>query len=231
VTSKVILDIETVGADWNSLPQSTQEYLLKYQETEKEEERTRGSLAFWAPTAKIIVIGLFNPDTKKAMILAEGPAGTLSEDDRFGDIISSTFYGDEADLLTKFWNLIPRYSQYITYNGRRFDCPFLMHRSLILGLIPSRNLDTPRYQLSPHLDLLDVLTFFGASRKFTLQFWCQTLGIEDPKAEFGGGSQVQTAYQEGRMNDIIRYNLADLVATARLYQTVDNHLLSIWNKR
>jgi DNA polymerase elongation subunit (family B) len=236
VPNKVILDIETVGVKWNSLPVSTQDYLLKYQETEREKERIRNSLSFWAPTAKVIVLGLLNPETRRAMILAESSPeapmqGKDIQGERFGDVYYSTFRGDETTLLKKFWEMIPRYPQYITFNGRRFDCPFLMQRSLILGLTPSRNLDTPRYQLRPHLDLLEVLTFFGATRKFTLQFWCQTLGIEDPKADFGDGSQVQKAYQEDRMEDIIAYNLSDLVATARLYQAVSDRILSIWDSR
>ncbi len=228
---KVILDIETVGVDWEGLPQDTQDYLLKYSETEKDEEKTKDRLAFWAPTAKTIVIGLLNPDTNRAVILAEGPPEKRSQEDRFGDVTFSVFFGDEKTMVTKFWELIAKYNQYITFNGRRFDCPFLMHRSLILGLTPSRNLDTPRYNTVPHLDLMDVLTFFGAARKFTLQFWCQALGIEDPKAKFGDGSQVPKAYQDGRMKDIIEYNLADLVATAQLYRRVQEHLLSIWNKK
>jgi DNA polymerase elongation subunit (family B) len=236
VPNRVILDIETVGIEWDSLPESTQEYLLKYQQTEKDEERTKSSLAFWAPTAKVIIIGLLNPDTQRAMILAEGPQGASqmekeAQEGHFGDIVYSIYWGDEAALLKKFWELIPKYPQYITYNGRRFDCPFLMQRSLILSLTPSRNLDTPRYQLRPHLDLLDVLTFYGATRRFTLQFWCQTLGIEDPKADFGDGAQVQKAYKEGRLQDIIAYNLSDLRATAHLYQAVDERILPVWESR
>lgn len=229
--SKVILDIETAGVDWNALSQQTQAYLLKYAETEKETQEAKNSLSLWAPTSKVVVVGLLNPITNRAMILSEGSPDETPTEGRRDQILISHFRGDEAAILNKFWELIPNYDQYITFNGRRFDCPFLMQRSLILGLTPSRNLDSRRYTITPHCDLLEVLTFFGATRRFTLQFWCQTLGIEDPKATFGDGARVQEAYQEGRVADIIDYNLADLVATARLYRLVDKHLLSIWNRR
>ena len=229
--SKVILDIETVGADWNTIPQDTQNYLLKRAETDRDVERTKSSLALWAPLSKVVVIGLLNPVTNRAMILSEGTSDEAPAEGQRGEIFVSHFRGDETAILTKFWELIPSYDQYITFNGKGFDCPFLMLRSLIRGITPTRNLDSRRYSITPHCDLLELLTLFGATRKFTLQFWCQTLGIEDPKVVFGDGSQVQTAYQEGRIEEIVEYNLADLVATAHLFRLVDKNMLSIWNKR
>jgi len=200
MSGKVILDIETVGVDWNALEKDTQDYLLKYADTvEKAEDATR-RLGLWAPLSKVVIIRLLNP-------------------------------ANEAAILAKFWELIPHYTKFITFNGKGFDCPFLMLRSLIQGITPSRNLDTRRFSISPHCDLLEVLTFFGATRKFTLQFWCQTLGIADPKAQFGDGSQVQETYKAGRMDELIDYNLADLVATAELYRQVEERLLSVWNKK
>lgn len=229
--SKVVLDIETIGLDWDTLPPGARGYLLQRAETEEEVEKTKNSLPLWAPTAKVVVIGLLNPLTNKAMILSEGSPEETPADGRHGQFLVSHFRGDEGAILAKFWELIPSYNHYITFNGKGFDCPFLMLRSLILGINPTRNLDTRRYSIYPHCDLLEVLSAFGAVRKFTLRFWCQTLGIEDPKAQFGEGSQVQKAYQEGRMEEIIDYNLADLVATARLYQVVNERLLNIWDKR
>lgn len=229
--SKVMLDIETAGVDWDALSEGTQEYLLKYAETEKEVEKVRSHLPLWAPTSKVVVIGLLNPVTNRAMMLSEGTPHDAPSDGQRGETFVSHFRGDEAAILTKFWELIPSYNHYITFNGKGFDCPFLMLRSLIQGVSPTRNLDTRRYSIYPHCDLLEVLTFFGATRKFTLQFWCQTLGIEDPKVKFGDGSQVQEAYRNGRIDDLIEYNLADLLATSRLYQVVNERFLNIWEKR
>ncbi len=229
--SKIILDIETAGVDWDTLAEDTQNYLLKRAESEKDVQKTKSIIGLWAPLSKVVVIGLLNPASNKAMILSQGSPDETPAENQQGEISVSHFRGDEATILTRFWELIPSFNHYITFNGKGFDCPFLMLRSLILGITPTRNLDTRRYSVKPHCDLLEVLSFFGATRKFTLQFWCQTLGIEDPKAKFGDGSHVQEAYKKGRIEDIIEYNLADLVATARLYQIVDERLLSVWDKR
>jgi DNA polymerase elongation subunit (family B) len=231
MSGKVILDIETVGVDWDALEKDTQDYLLKYADTEQKVEETKRRLGLWAPLSKVVIIGLLNPVTNRAMILSENSPDKIPADGQHGDVYVSHFVGDEAAILKKFWELIPRYTQYITFNGKGFDCPFLMLRSLIQGITPSRNLDTKRFSISPHCDLLEVLTFFGAARKFTLQFWCQTLGIANPKAQFGDGSQVQEAYKAGKMKELIDYNLADLMATAQLYRMVEERLLSIWNKK
>jgi len=231
MASTVVLDIETVGFPWEGFPPETQEYLLKHADSTSEEERTKSNLSLWAPTAKLVVIGLLNPDTKRAMILSEGSQSQEPLETQHGKFLVSHFYGDESALLNKFWELIPSYEHYITFNGKGFDCPFIMLRSLIQGIAPTRHLDTRRYTIKPHLDLLEVLSFFGATRKFTLQFWCQTLGIGDPKAQFGDGSHVQEAYHQGRMEEIIAYNLADLEATVHLYEAVNARLLSTWEKR
>jgi DNA polymerase elongation subunit (family B) len=231
MASKVIFDIETVGARWDTLSQATQDYLLKYAETDKKAEETKNRLGLWAPLSKVVVIGLLNPDTSRAMILSEGSDDQVPEDAQHGEVLVSHFRGDESAILTRFWQLISNYDSYITFNGKGFDGPYLMQRSLIRDITPSRNLDTRRFSIRPHCDLLEVLSFFGATRRFTLQFWCQTLGIADPKAVFGDGSQVQAAYHEGRLEDIIEYNIADLTATAKLYQVVNERLLRIWEKR
>ena len=231
MSGKVILDIETVGVDWDALEKDTQNYLLKYADTEQKAEDAKRRLGLWAPLSKVVIIGLLNPVTNRAMILSEGSSEEAPPDGQRGEVYVSHFRGDEAAILAKFWELIPRHTKFITFNGKGFDCPFLMLRSLIQGITPSRNLDTRRFSISPHCDLLEVLTFFGATRKFTLQFWCRTLGIADPKAQFGDGSQVQETYKAGRMDELIDYNLADLVATAELYRQVEERLLSVWNKK
>jgi uncharacterized protein YprB with RNaseH-like and TPR domain len=231
MASKVIFDIETVGLEWDTLEQDTQDYLLKYADTEKKVAETKTRLGLWAPLSRVVVIGLLNPITNRAMILSEGSPDETPADGQRGEVFVSHFQGDEVTILTKFWELISSYNHYITYNGKGFDGPFLMLRSLIRNITPSRHLDTRRYSITPHCDLMEILTFFGATRKFTLQFWCKTLGIADPKAAFGDGSQVQAAYREGRMEDIIDYNIADLVATANLYRMVEERLLRFWEKR
>ena len=50
-----------------------------------------------------------------------------------------------------------------------FDCPFLMMRSAILGVKPTRNLMPNRYYMT-HIDLLDQLTFMALFADLILIF-------------------------------------------------------------
>ena len=69
----------------------------------------------------------------------------------------------------------------ITFNGRGFDCPFILIRSAVHKIKPTKDLMPNRYN-GVHIDLLDQLTFYGASRrKFSLDMWCKTFGIKAPK--------------------------------------------------
>ena len=66
--SRVILDIETYGRDFETLEKSIQEYLLRYADTEVEKKEVKDSLSFYPLTAEIITIGLLDPDTQRGFV-------------------------------------------------------------------------------------------------------------------------------------------------------------------
>lgn len=219
--SKIIFDIETVGREIDSFDKDTQDYLLKYAETEDEVREVRESLSFYPLTAEVITIGMLNPDTMRGVVYfqaADGSQHSFEEDGISFKAVS------ENELLQGFWNTIKSYDQFITFNGRAFDCPFLMIRSAVHKMKPSRDLMPNRYG-STHIDLLDQLTFFGASRrKFSLDMWCKTFGIKSPKAEGITGHEVKDMYLSGRYLDIARYCLGDLKATKELLDYWDRYI-------
>ena len=67
--SKIIVDIETVGFDFDSFEQKSQEYLLKFSETEEEKEDTKKKLSLYPLTGEIVAIGMLNPDTMRGTVL------------------------------------------------------------------------------------------------------------------------------------------------------------------
>src|SRR5204863_7399385 len=81
--------------------------------------------------------------------------------------------GGESYVRTSFWEAISHYDQFVTFNGRSFDCPFIALRSAILGISATRNLMPYRYDSKEHFDLLEQLTFYGATKKFNLDFYCK----------------------------------------------------------
>ncbi len=124
---------------------------------------------------------------------------------------------NEKELLEKFWEDIKKFRQFITFNGRAFDCPFLILRSGILGVKPSRDLMTHRYESEIHIDLLELLTFHGIVRKFNLDFYAKIFGIESPKAMMNG-LEVKKMFTEGEGLEIAKYCHGDLVATEKLWE-------------
>jgi len=224
--SRIIFDIETVGVDFDSLDPSTQEYLLKWAATSEEEERVKESLSFYPLTGEIITIGMLNPDTNKGAVYFQTPGDMLLPFEEDGIRYEC---GTEAELLQKFWNAIKTYDQFITFNGRGFDCPFIMIRSAVNKIKPTRDLMPNRYN-GAHIDLLDQLTFYGASkRRFSLDMWCKTFNIKSPKSanesgEIITGYEVKDLFRSGRYADIARYCAGDLRATKELFAIWENYI-------
>jgi len=125
--------------------------------------------------------------------------------------------GDEKEILEKFWKAISHANRFVTFNGRGFDCPVLMLRSAMLKVKPSNNLMPYRYSTDQHIDLLEQLTFYSATRKFNLDFYCKSFGIESPKAGGVTGHDVAPLYKAGEYEKIARYCAGDLSATRELY--------------
>jgi len=221
---RIVIDIETAGLPWESWDEETQEYLVRRSGPEPDEDAVKERLGLSGLTGKVITIGMMNPDTRKGGVYYEVPGDgeKVGEIEEEGAVFRA---GSEAEILQMFWNDIEKYNVWITYNGRTFDIPFLMQRSLILGIKPSKNLDSPRFRVKPHCDLMDILSFFGATRPYSLSFWCKTLGITDPKAEGVDGSEVGGLYEAGKYEDIARYCMRDVAATSELFLLLEKRYL------
>jgi 3'-5' exonuclease len=213
--SCVVLDIETLGFPLESFDDTQQTYLLKFAETETEREEAIQKLSLYPTTAQIIAIGMLNPETNHGKILFQSD-GQI--DERFEDASVHFKSGSEKDILQQFWLDIGHYDQFVTFNGRSFDCPFLMMRSAILQIQPTRNLMPYRYDASVHCDLLEQFTFYGALRKFNLDFYCKSFGIDSPKTHGITGLDMKQLTEEKRFREIAEYNLRDLKATAELFR-------------
>jgi DNA polymerase elongation subunit (family B) len=130
---------------------------------------------------------------------------------------------NEAELLRAFWALCSRAETVVTFNGRGFDIPFLVTRSLIHGIPARVDLLSQRYALRPHLDLFELLTQRGRGPS-KLDVVCWALGIESPK-EVMDGSMVAPAYARGEIVKIAEYNAHDVRATAAIYRKVRDLVL------
>jgi hypothetical protein len=81
-----------------------------------------------------------------------------------------------------------------------------------------------RYDSSIHCDLLEQFTFYGAFRKFSLDFYCKSFGIDSPKSHGITGLDMQSLSEQKRFRDIAEYCLGDLRATAELFRRWEKYL-------
>ncbi|RJQ20287.1 MAG: 3'-5' exonuclease [Nitrospiraceae bacterium] len=213
--SRIIIDIETIGRDFDSLDEISREYLLKYAESEDDIRAAKEGLGFSPLTGEIVAIGMLNPETGNGAVYFQSPEvlhEPLKEDGI--EFIADT----EPGILRRFWEAVKHYDQVITFNGRGFDAPFLILRSAIHKIRPTKELMPNRYHLS-HTDLLDLLTFYGAvRRKFSLHMWCMALGIKSPKEDGVTGYEVNNLFKQGQYLTIARYCVGDLHATKELFE-------------
>jgi DNA polymerase elongation subunit (family B) len=232
---KLVLDIETVGVDFDALDHATQESLTRWIEKEsngEEEykvalEELKSGLGFSPLTGEIVVIGLLDYYKNEGVVYFQAP-GEKHGEFKEGDITFKQM--TEEDMLRKFWDGAQKYSSFITFNGRGFDVPFLMIRSAIHGIRPTKDLMRNRYLSynSPdalHIDLQDQFSFYGAlRRKGSLHLWSRAFGIESPKAQGITGDDVGRLFHEKKYLDIARYNVGDLRATKALYEKWETYL-------
>lgn len=224
--SKVVFDIETIGVDFESLAKDEQDYILKYAEDEKKIKAAKEKINLWPFTGQIVAVCLFNPETERGRTYFQAPASAQGlrrgePEQKIKPFIEEGIeyeIASEKEILENFWEHIKNYQQFITFNGRGFDCPYIMLRSAVLKIKPTKNLMPYRYDPENHVDLLDQLTFYGAFRKFSLDFYCKAFGLRNKKIEGMSGMMVQQYFKEGKFLEIAHYCSADVKATAELYE-------------
>lgn len=219
--SRVVFDIETLALPLDSFDESSREYLFKFADTDEKVEETKRNLNLHALTAQVVAIGLLNPDSNMGKVIFQSDR---KEEYASNDGLVQFQSGSEKEILQEFWKLIPSYHQFVTFNGRGFDCPFLMVRSALLNVQTTRNLMPYRYDTNQHCDLLDQLTFYNTTRRFNLDFYCKSFGIDSPKAHGISGLDMGKLMGEKRFHEIADYCLGDARATAELFRRWSQYL-------
>ena len=227
-------DIETIPQAWENFSESQQEYILRRAEDEEAEKKLKGEMALTPLTAQAVCIGMQmieEDDNGNYNILKKV---ALSVDNTFDNDQKKTeklALGDdciitnEKRMLQDFWKILKKYPKIhlISFNGRNFDAPFLMLRSALLEVRPSRNLMSgTKFNYSNHTDLIDELSvfsssYYGATKRFNFDFYTRAFGITSPKADGIDGSKVDEFFQNGKILEISDYCLRDVTATWELF--------------
>ena len=195
----VVVDIETV----------TDTALSRHEDLYDEQ----GTERFVAPPLhRIVAIGFVHAR------LTSGPPGRRIDlvDCRAGLDESAS----EADLLRGFWSLVGRLQPtVVTWNGRGFDLPVLLWRSMRWRVAAPAwfrkvsNFENYgyRFSLDWHVDLMDVMTGYGAARRVSLDAAARAAGA--PGKLGAGGGDVGAMIGAGRLADVRAYCELDALNT------------------
>lgn len=160
-------EIERVAGDFNENSVKTGnlglekaiEKIAKAKESFIEDKVDKGALN--AEYGKVVAIGI-----------KEGEEETL-------------LFGEEEEMLPKFWSRVAHDWQegdakWVGFNSNTFDLPFLLRRSLIVGVqVPKSVIPTTRYWNGNFwIDLLEIWKAGDFKASINLDRMCKAFGIE-----------------------------------------------------
>ncbi|MDP3882538.1 MAG: ribonuclease H-like domain-containing protein [Candidatus Staskawiczbacteria bacterium] len=232
-----IFDIETIGESFDAMDEQTQKALTHWIEKdealdEKEKQgkikEVKDRLGLSPLTGEIVSICVLDYEKQKGVTYFQAGNKAIEPFSENGIEYKPM---SELDMLKKFWEGTGLYQNFVTFNGGSFDVPYIMIRSAIHKIKPTKNMMSNRYLKSQdfgakHIDLLEQLTFYGAVRRtgMSLHMACRAFGITSSKEGEIDGSEVGELFKQERYEDIARYNTADVRATGELYRYWNEYL-------
>lgn len=129
----------------------------------------------------------------------------------------------ERDLLTAFWERVRARDRLATFNGAGFDIPFILRRSWLLGVKPTRMFETVAWKCSTgetnHTDVRLVLSLGDKKAKGTMDLFGK-LKLGRGKTDGMDGSQVWEYWQAGRVDEVRQYCMDDCAVTLELLESL-----------
>ncbi|MCL8207265.1 MAG: 3'-5' exonuclease [Actinomycetia bacterium] len=131
---------------------------------------------------------------------------------------------DEARLLAAWFEIVGRHRPRIVgWNSSGFDLPVLVYRAVLHGIATPAfyRVGEPyhgyrkRYDEESHIDLMDLLSGYGASPRVSLHEMATACGL--PGKGSVRGEDVLTLWQAGDLAAIRAYCERDVLTTALIY--------------
>lgn len=198
--SQLILDVETYGlaeaADFLEPPTAPSNY--------KDETK----IAAYIEKAKAESLARCALDVDLCRIVC---AGWVADGDGVRVAVAKDAH-QECDLLRTLWSLIGAHAQIVGFNVLGFDLPVLIRRSQYLG-VETVGLSLDRYR-TPHLDLMEFLSFNGKLKYRSLDFYCRRFGID--VVDDHNGKDIDALVKAGDWDAVAAHCRADLTKTRRL---------------
>lgn len=202
----LVFDIETVPFKEEEYSDTQKEYIQRKlnsllarnptADIKAETGKIKGTDAY---LSRVVCIGLYYPLTDTRVAITND---------------------DEKKLLETFWEHLAKYNGlFISYNGVRFDVPYIIKRSMKYGIKPTNNaflMHTKFDPMPPHADVM--LMIGGREGSYSLKQSCDFFGVPSPKEGAVTSSSVADAFYDGRIQEIAEYCLRDLESTYQLFQ-------------
>lgn len=190
--------------------QAEYDCLLKIKEEEKK-------FSLSPLTGRVILVGLMTDSTDIANSLSAKPYAS-----------TGFFYrnigldgNNERQVIEETMNLVGQifkdtntYETLVTYNGKRFDLPFLIYRAMIYNIkkpfsLPSYSELTNVYNNTYHVDLFD------SNVKGSLTDWSFICGDSNELGVNGG--QIWNMFENKEYQNIINKNIMDCFQVGLIY--------------
>jgi hypothetical protein len=217
--STLVLDIETLG----DIQAEHAPALAEMAAANGRDMAPEEFAALSPPLARVVCVGFRRLEDKKDLAVWDrGAFAEVKEDP------GEPHKGELGELqLLETVNRIlgaKGVDRVVTFNGRAFDLPVLVHRMVSWEIRPCGFLlaaaRQPRYKgAGLHVDLREQFTFQGATNGpgTSLRAFALGYGLDDPKAG-GDGSKVAHLVENGDAAGLVRYCLSDVATTADLYE-------------
>ncbi|MEK7460696.1 MAG: ribonuclease H-like domain-containing protein [Patescibacteria group bacterium] len=125
--------------------------------------------------------------------------------------------GAEREILENFWPLALGVDRFVGHNALDFDLPFIVKRSIIQRIKPSRSISFARYRSEPIFDTMREWDNWSSSPSTSLDRLAKIFGYETSKQGIDG-SQVYDFWKAGRTQEIYDYCARDVELTRKIYK-------------
>ncbi len=215
-----VLDIETIPRDLRSEPRKIQEYVWERALRREADAGIEVGLDDYLAAADDPALAAVRDRVDRYMTLRPEFGhvvciGMGHDARRRGDLetkaVTARGVAEERRILEAFWDVVKARRDwcFITYNGLAFDLPFLLRRSIYLGVTPTTGLPLRPFALDSHFDVMRVLSNWERGDAVRLDIVAELLGLSKSPPGMDG-SQVLGLWRAGRVEEIEAYCLGDV---------------------
>lgn len=161
-------------------------------------------------------------------IARDGYPGGLSEG-LWPSPVAITEFQSEAGVISRAWDIISAHpGPIVGFNVRDFDLWFLLGRSGVNGITPTRRVSLAKYRTDEVVDWMEVLANWNPDRErgWTLDYYAEFFGL--PHRPVGDSALVPAWVEAGEWDKVLAHLLADLHTIDDLHRVFAPAFLSYY---